>query len=99
MAELLILSSNNKVIRSEGDGFAWGAMESKVAFDIRYPYDDYHGKLSLIKCLGMSRAEAQTLEGGIFSAQWLGVERRAELTQQFETTIPDWALFMSVSNA
>lgn len=98
MAELLILSKNNKVIRTEGDGFAWGSMESKAVFDIKYPYEEFHGKLSLIKCPGMSRAEAQTLEGGVFSSQWLDPDNQTELSRQFETTLSNWALFMSVSN-
>jgi len=97
MAELLVLAKNNKVIRSEGDGFAWGSMESKTAFDFAYPFRDYPGKLSIIKCHGMSKAEGQNLKGLVFSPEWLDAENAQELAIDFETTVPSWALMMSVS--
>ncbi len=97
MAEFLVLARDNRVIRCEGDGFVWGRMESRAVFEEAYPFRDYPGKLSLIKCPGMSKAEGQTLVGMIFSAEWLDAESQVEL-ETFETTIPDWALLMSVSN-
>lgn len=98
MAEFLVLSRDNRVIRCEGDGFVWGAMESKAAFDRRYPYHSYPGRLALVKCPGMSRAQGESYVGQIFSADWLDEESRADLTNQFETTIPDWQLQMSLSD-
>lgn len=97
MAEFLVLARDNRVIRAEGDGFAWGNMESRALFDEHYPFREYPGKLSLIKCPGMSKAEGERLVGGTFSSEWLDTESQVEL-ENHETTIPDWALLMSVSN-
>jgi hypothetical protein len=98
MAEFLVLSRDNRVIRCEGDGFAWGNMESKASFDRQYPFKTYPGKLSLIKCPGMSKAQGEGYVGSVFSPSWLDEQSRDELAIDFETAIPDWQLQMSLSD-
>lgn len=98
MCEFLVLTVDNRVIRCEDDSFAWGNMESKTAFDRQYPFKVYPGKLSLIKCTGMSKAQGNGYVGAIFSSDWLDEQSRNELATDHETTILDWQLQMSVSN-
>jgi hypothetical protein len=98
MAEFLVLSHDNRIIRCEGDGFAWGNMESKASFDRQYPFKTYPGKLSLIKCPGMSKAQGESYIGSALSDAWLDEQSRTELSTNYETTILDWQLQMSLSN-
>jgi hypothetical protein len=93
-----VLSRDNRVIRCESDGFAWGSMESKAEFDQRYPFEDFPGKLSIIKCPGMSQAQGLGYVGQVFSSAWLDEQSRAELVADHKTIIPDWQLQMSLSD-
>jgi len=45
----------------------------------------------------MRKAEGQNLKGLVFSPEWLDAENAQELAIDFETTVPSWALMMSVS--
>jgi hypothetical protein len=98
MAEFLYLSRDNRIMRCEGDDFAWGNMESKAAFDRQYPFREYPRKLSQIKCPGMSQAQGEGYVGSVFSADLLDEQSRSELSTNYETTILDWQLQMSLSN-
>ncbi len=55
-------------------------------------------KLSLIKCPGMSKAQGESYIGSAFSDAWLDEQSRTELSTNYETTILDWQLQMSLSN-
>jgi|GEM_PF-3284038 len=89
MCEILVRRSDNRIIRCEADGFAWGAMEVHSVFVKSHrQFDGWHGRLYLIRCTDLSAPEGDGLIGSVYTG----------LEVEHETTLPKWELMAIVTS-
>lgn len=76
MCEILVRRSDNRIIRCEADGFAWGAMETYAAFvQSHRQFGGWHNRLYLIRCPDLSAPEGEGLIGSIYTGPEIKHER------------------------